>query len=253
MAVPNFLGEGDLLRLLPPPGGAGRDADLALGPAPAGAQRARKPKKPRPPTGGTDAGGGGGDGAGGLEAHAAELARGVSEAITGPVDAALMREAAEGREPAPLDHAMAARLEGVWSALEMPMLDKLGMVVKYSELGNVAKLEESLDAWTHAADSIAQREALLAALASAKLRHRQQSLGEKDVAQQEELTQLADEITRLEEQHTSVARDCSLFCNSLLDRYGDVATLRGMPYAEDLQCPLEQSLARVTAINNVTR
>ena len=46
----------------------------------------------------------------------------------------------------------------IWTTLEMPMLDKLGMVVKYSELGNVAKLEESLEAWADAVDSIQRRE-----------------------------------------------------------------------------------------------
>jgi len=38
------------------------------------------------------------------------------------------------------------------------MLDKLGMVVKYSELGHVAKLEESLEAWADAVQAIQSRE-----------------------------------------------------------------------------------------------
>ena len=45
-------------------------------------------------------------------------------------DKKVMKTRAEGRAPAPLDDKLAQRLEKVWDALEMPMLEKLGMVVK---------------------------------------------------------------------------------------------------------------------------
>ena len=43
----------------------------------------------------------------------------------------------------------------------MPMLDKLGMVVKYSELEHASHLEESLEAWELAASAVLAREKAL--------------------------------------------------------------------------------------------
>mmetsp|Transcript_38464 Transcript_38464/g.90228 ORF Transcript_38464/g.90228 Transcript_38464/m.90228 type:complete len:841 (+) Transcript_38464:64-2586(+) len=257
MHVPNFLGEGDLLRLVPTKT-QGIDSDLSLGPAPSDGQRTRKPKKtktkssvvvekvPEPEVDQDEED---------LTALAAELAQGVSDALSGgreisEGDAEIMKETADGQPPAPIDLGMAQRLEQIWTTLEMPMLDKLGMVVKYSDLGNVAKLEESLEAWADAVEAIQSREEILVKLATAKIRHRQQALGDHDLKGQQELAVLGDDISALEAQVTEVNRECNVYCDRLLNRYEDVATLRGMPYVEDLQCPLEQSLARVTALLN---
>eukprot|EP00283_Hemiselmis_rufescens_P011656 CAMPEP_0173450280 /NCGR_PEP_ID=MMETSP1357-20121228/44414_1 /TAXON_ID=77926 /ORGANISM="Hemiselmis rufescens, Strain PCC563" /LENGTH=128 /DNA_ID=CAMNT_0014416939 /DNA_START=57 /DNA_END=440 /DNA_ORIENTATION=+ len=75
-----------------------------------------------------------------------EESKGLSrDVIIPPEDLRIMKEEkAAGRPPAALDEGLSVRLERVWEQLEMPMMEKLGMVVKYSELQNAVLLEESI-------------------------------------------------------------------------------------------------------------
>lgn len=159
---PNLAGEASLLALL-----EGRTADqgMDLGPAPSVGGRKKKATKKRPTT--TIIGQPPSEDA--LIALAKDMVAAESLSL-GPqsaaidipeVDKRLMKTRSEGKAPAPLDDVLAQRLEKVWDALEMPMLDKLGMVVKYSELEHVSHLEESLDAWELAASAVLAREKAL--------------------------------------------------------------------------------------------
>lgn len=159
----NLAGEGKLLALLE---GRTGDDGMDLGPAPSVGGRKKKPKARRPITSVSEAP---------SEEALVTLAKDMVSAESlslGPQSASVeipipeedkkvMKTRAEGRAPAPLDDKLAQRLEKVWDALEMPMLEKLGMVVKYSELEHVSHLEVSLDAWEAAAAAVLAREKAL--------------------------------------------------------------------------------------------
>ena len=137
---------------------------MDLGPAPSVGGRKKKPKAKRPTTSVSEV-----PSEEALVALAKDMVSTESLSL-GPQssrieipedDKKLMKTRADGRAPAPLDDKLAQRLEKVWDALEMPMLDKLGMVVKYSELEHVSHLEESLEAWEAAAAAVLAREKAL--------------------------------------------------------------------------------------------
>ena len=157
----NLAGEGKLLALLEGHAGGG---GMDLGPAPSVGGRKKKPKAKRPTTSVSEV-----PSEEALVALAKDMVSTESLSL-GPQsarieipeeDKKLMKTRADGRAPAPLDDKLAQRLEKVWDALEMPMLDKLGMVVKYSELEHVSHLEESLEAWEAAAAAVLAREKAL--------------------------------------------------------------------------------------------
>ena len=145
---PNLAGEASLLALLQ---GGREDDGIELGPAPSVGGRKKKPTKKRasslvkgePPS--EDA----------LIGLAKDMVAEESLSLgpqsapveIPPEDKKVMKTRARDKGPAPLDDQLAQRLEKVWDALEMPMLEKLGMVVKYSDLEHVSHLEESLEAW----------------------------------------------------------------------------------------------------------
>eukprot|EP00873_Tetraselmis_striata_P028491 jgi/Tetstr1/448755/TSEL_035990.t1 len=54
-----------------------------------------------------------------------------------------------------------ARLERTWGMLEMPMMAKLDMVIKYTSKAVAAELEEALDLWEAATACVVERERLL--------------------------------------------------------------------------------------------
>lgn len=237
--LPNFLGEAPLLGLLPDRSSAGNP--FLLGPAPehhARRKALRQPKKRRNKTGGGEEEQVEDD----VGSLAAALAAQQSQALDAqanipPEDLRMMKEeSAEGKPPPPLDDRLALRLEEVWAVLEMPMLDKLAMVVKYSELEQAALMEEALEAWHAGAEAVAAREELL------------QTEGRRVSLQWDKA---ADHPDAAHAVHAFTARlhlathKCAEAAEELLARFGDVLTYRGMPYAEELEGGAEAALERV--------
>ena len=108
------------------------------------------------------------------------------------------------------------------------MLDKLGMVVKLSDLEHGYHAEESIGAWEQAAAAVLARERALQEVV--KIR--------KDPAKQSLMEDMQAKIDLLSEA-------CAPPIKELLDVHGDIVTLRGMPYLGDLSAPLNDVLDRV--------
>mmetsp|Transcript_16304 Transcript_16304/g.25308 ORF Transcript_16304/g.25308 Transcript_16304/m.25308 type:complete len:439 (-) Transcript_16304:89-1405(-) len=250
--MPNFLGEGELLQLVP---GRDKTSDLDLGPAPDGTRkkRARTPKKKskkqvvvEAPKDNEEA-----QPEEDVVVLAKDLIMEESHSLSAEVhipeeDRKIMAQPSDGKPPAPLDDKMAHKLEEIWETLEMPMLEKLGMVVKYSELQRATHLQDSLEMWKDAADAVRDREDALQKLAN-RLSHIKWDKQEgEDPSTAAEVKQMKDDIA-------NYSGYCSRCVERLMDRYGDVVTYKGMPYQEDLECSLVESLERVMGGTHIAR
>lgn len=141
------------------------------------------------------------------------------------------------------------RLEAVWDALEMPMMEKLGMVVKYSELQNAMLLEDSIAAWEGATKAVMERESEIKKLIS--MRKPKRGVGGASDESGDGGGGLAGELQEQQsrEEIAKLSENCQAVCDRLLKAYGDVVTLRGMPYSEDLAGGLDASIERLAGMS----
>ena len=137
---------------------------------------------------GDGAGEGGGASGGGAAAAADGGGHGGRRPTIPESDLRIMREerAGGGRGPAPLDEDTAERLERVWAALETPLREKLGLLVKFSAAASATYVARSVEVWEAAVAAVRAREQALGRLA-AHVRAQGETPGGSDLFLKEQL------------------------------------------------------------------
>jgi len=143
------------------------------------------------------------------------------------------QKAAQKRQEAvpTLDVALQRRLETVWDILQVPPMDKLEHVLKYSKVEYSSQLEESLAVWEAVGQCVERREQLLRELNNLKNNNSALKGGK---AVRERMSRLAVALC----EHT---RDAQLI-RQLKDEYADEVQYHGLSYWDKIQSDLSDEL-----------
>jgi len=131
-----------------------------------------------------------------------------------------------------LDVAVQRRLEVVWDILQVPPMDKLDHVLKYSKVEFSGKLADSLLVWEAVAQCVQRREQLLRELNNLK---NSNSALKGSKAVRERMTRLAVALC----EHS---RDAQQLISQLEDEFDDQVNYNGSLYETKIQSDLDEEL-----------
>ena len=126
--------------------------------------------------------------------------------------------------PVPLDGKTSEELEGAWKQLQMPGMQKLDMVLKYTSRKYHSVATTATTVLSKASDHIARREETLGKLMT-------ELTAAKEAGQD---VSTADLVVKMLQRMAALTGMSKFYCNLMFEEFEEVVTFRGISYFEKI-------------------